>query len=68
MQKWEYLEIALHRTYWYANRVRNDSQFTLVELLDELGQEGWELAAAERKRPGAWTEPNFWMLLKRPLP
>ena len=68
MQKWEHLEVELHRKYWTARGVYHEGEFTPVQVLDQLGQEGWELAAAGRKRPGAWSEPNFWMLLKRPLP
>lgn len=68
MQQWEHLEVELHPKYWTARGVYHEGAFTPVQVLDQLGQEGWELAAAERKRLGTFFfEPNFWMLLKRPL-
>ena len=68
MQKWEYLEIALHRKYWTALEVYHEGEFTPVQVLNQLGQEGWELAAAERARSHRLFDSNVWMLLKRPLP
>lgn len=67
MQKWEYQEIRVSYNHWSINDVRQDGTApSHLSILNWLGQQGWELAAAERfPRLHFW---NYWMIVKRPLP
>lgn len=68
MQQWEHLEVEIFGNHLTVNGERRDGTYLPIQLLDQLGQNGWELAAAERGYWAEWFKPKVWMLLKRPLP
>ena len=61
MQKWEYADLYWHVDKWILRLKSERKEFTveerkLVEVLDTLGEEGWELVQFM----------NYHYILKRP--
>ena len=74
MQKWEYLEVCVAPGGWVDSMGRSGelawqasqhaSFASAAALLNELGQQGWEVAGVAANAPQGY----FTLLFKRPVP
>ena len=79
MQKWEYFQVALE-SVWnrgllgtgssaniYVGTQKADKNAALPDILNKLGQEGWELAGS-LTIPAGSSSAGAMLIFKRPLP
>ena len=69
MQRWEYLTIVVQSQTWTDSLGRSGSlpyDGQTGELLNDLGQQGWDLVSVHGDGDDARWYCNFWLFLKRP--